>query len=176
MQITNLDILATVIGAVAIIFSGFVLAHSPWGGVALFGGGAVALSIPLFGDGHAGVVPIAWIVFLSLIAVGLAGFLVGFGVFDAPEVQADADATLHDANTDDATVLVTGSVRNVGDAPADAVTVTVRLYDADGDELDRNAVRLRHVAVGSEQQFYARFEDSSELSSFDTAEIETAIE
>ena len=176
MQITNLDILATVIGAVAVIFSGFVLAHSPWGGVALFGGGAVALSTPLFRDGHAGVVPIAWIVFVSLIAVGLAGFLVGFGVFDAPEVQADADATLHDANTDDATVLVTGSVRNVGDAPADAVTVTVRLYDADGDELDRDTVRLRHVPAGSEQLFYARFEDSSELSSFDTAEIETAIE
>lgn len=175
MQITNLDILGTVIGAVAIIFSGFVLAHSPSGGVALFGGGAVAISIPLFRDRYSGFVPIVWIVFLALLAAGLVGFLVGFGVFDAPEIQADADATVHDT-PDETTVFVTGSVRNTGAASADAVTVTVRLYDADGDELARDTVRLRHVVADSEQLFYIRFEGGGELSSFETFETEAVVE
>lgn len=161
-----------VLGAVAVIFSGFVLAHSPWGGIALFVGGAGAISLPLLRDRRSGLVPIAWFLFLSLLAVGLAGFLLGFGVFDAPDLRSDAEATLHDAGTDDATVLVTGAVTNAGDAPAETALVTVTLYDEAGDEIRRDTVRLRNIGPNSEQLFYIRIDGSEDLSSFDSFDVE----
>lgn len=176
MRLTALDALAMALGAVAVVFSGFVLAHSPWGGVALLFGGVLALAIaPLRGRIPAAA-PVVWIVFVLLFATGVAGFLVGFGVFDAPAVEHDTEATLHDAGTEDATVVVTGTVRNVGDGPAGTVTVSVALLDGDGDTLLSDDVRLTELPATGSQQFFVRFGPGPELSAFDAVTVDVEAE
>lgn len=176
MRLTALDALAMALGAVAVVFSGFVLAHSPWGGVALLFGGVLALSIgPLRGRVPAAA-PAVWIVFVLLLATGVAGFLVGFGVFEDPAIDHDTEATLHDAGGGDATVIVTGTVRNVGDGPVEAVWVEVTLLDDDGDPLGTDDVRIAELPATGSQQFFARFGPDAELSAFDEATVDIEIE
>lgn len=176
MRITSADALAMALGAVAVVFSGFVLAHSAWGGVAVLVGGALALSIvPLRGRLPAAA-PVVWVAFLVLLSVGVAGFLVGFGVFDSPDIEHDTEATLHDAPGDDATVLVTGTVRNEGDGPAAAVSVDVTLSDGDGRTIDTADVRLDAVGAGTSQQFFVRFGPDPALSDFESFEIDLSVE
>jgi hypothetical protein len=175
MGLTNGDALAMALGAVAVVFSGFVLAHSVWGGLALLVAGALALSILPLRARVPAAGPAVWIAFLVLCSVGVAGFLVGFGVFDDPEIEHDAEATLHDAGTENATVLVTGTARNVGDGPADAVSIRITL--AGGDEtLDSDTVTLEAVGAGAERQFFARFGPERALSEFETLDVEVTVE
>ena len=172
MRLTAPDALAMALGAVAVVFSGFVLAHSAWGGVALLFGGAIALSIaPLRGRVPAAA-PAVWLVFVLLLATGVAGFLLGFGVFDAPALDHDAEATLHDAGTGNATVVVTGTVRNVGDGPAAVVAIDVALLDDAGDTLRSDSVRMRGLGAAGSQQFFVRFGPAAELSAFEAANVE----
>jgi hypothetical protein len=175
MRITGLDVLAMALGAVAIVFSGFVLAHSAWGGVALFAGGALALSIAPLRARTPVAAPAVWLCFLVLLSTGVAGFLVGFGVFDSPSVDGEWDATLHDADTADATVVVTGTAANVGDGPAERVTVDVTLYDGAGGSLDSADVQLTRLRAGASQQFFVRFGPDRELSGFEEAEVELTV-
>ncbi len=176
MRVTSVDALAMALGAVAVVFSGFVLAHSAWGGVAVLLGGALALSIVPVRGRLPAAAPVVWIGFLLLLSVGVAGFLVGFGVFDSPEIEHDAEATLHDAGGDDATVLVTGTVRNEGDGPAAAVSVEVTLSDGGGRTLDADDVRLEALGAGTSQQFFVRFGPDPALSAFEAIDIELSAE
>lgn len=173
MQVTDTDVLAMVIGAVSIIFSGFVLAYSAWGGVAVFVGGALAISISLLRERVAALTPIVWLVFVALVVGGL---LVGFGVFDSPAIQHDADATLHDNGTYSATVLVTGTVQNVGDGAAEEIVLTVTLRTDDGRQLRIDETRLNDVRPGTSQQFFVRFGPDSDLSAFRTYDIDVGFE
>ena len=174
MRITSTDVLAMVLGAVAIIFSGFVLAHSAWGGVALLAGGALALGISPLRARVSTVAPIVWVVFLLLVAVGIGGFLVGFGVFDSPTLQHDFEATVHDNGTTDTTVIVTGTVRNTGDGPAEAVLIDVELHDRDNRTIDTEVVRLATLRPGTRQQFFVRFSPDRELSAFEDAVVDVS--
>jgi hypothetical protein len=175
MRITGLDVLAMALGAVAVVFSGFVLAHSAWGGVALLAGGALALSIAPLRARIPAAAPAVWLCFLVLLSTGVAGFLVGFGVFDSPGVDGEWDATLHDADTADATVVVTGTVTNVGDGPAERVTINVTLYDGGGQSLESADVRLTGLRAGASQQFFVRVGPDRELSAFEEADVELTI-
>ncbi|TKR24906.1 FxLYD domain-containing protein [Natronomonas salsuginis] len=175
MRITTLDVLAMVLGVVAVVFSGFVLAHSAWGGVALLVGGALALSIAPLRARIPAVAPVVWLCFLVLLSTGVAGFLVGFGVFDSPSVEHEWDATLHDADTADATVVVTGTAANVGDGPAERVTIDVTLYDGGGQSLDSADVRLTRLRAGASQQFFVRFGPDRELSAFEEAGVKLTV-
>lgn len=177
MDIKDLDILAMALGAVAVIFSGFVLVYSVWGGLALFFGGVLAVSIAFVRDRSVLAGRTVWVLFVLLAAAGVAGFLVGFGVFDSPDPRWEAEATLHDADTADATVIVTGTVGNHGDAAAERVTVTVTLYDADDETLTTGTTELTQLAPRSTQQFYLRFEENpGELSAFADIEVELDVE
>ena len=176
MGLTNGDALAMALGAVAVVFSGFVLAHSAWGGLALLVAGALALSILPLRARVPAAGPAVWIAFLVLCSVGVAGFLVGFGVFDDPDIEHDAEATLHDAGTENATVLVTGTVRNVGDGPADAVSIRITLAGGGDGTLDSDTVTLEAVGAGAERQFFARFGPERALSDFETFDVEVTIE
>lgn len=176
MGLTNGDALAMALGAVAVVFSGFVLAHSAWGGLALLLAGALALSILPLRARVPAAGPAVWIAFLVLCSVGVAGFLVGFGAFDDPDIEHDAEATLHDVGTENATVLVTGTVRNVGDGPAASVSVRVTLYAGDDATLADETVTLEAVGAGAERQFFARFGPEQSLSAFETFDVEVAVE
>ncbi|WP_181692134.1 FxLYD domain-containing protein [Natronomonas sp. LN261] len=176
MAITNTDALAMALGAVAVVVSGFVLAYSAWGGIAFLVAGALALSIAPLRARLPAAGPAVLLAFFVLCSVGTAGFLVGFGVFDSPEIDHDAEATLHDAGTDSATVVLTGTVRNVGDGPAEAVSVSVTLYDADGDTLADETVRLRAVRPGTRQQFFVRFGPDEALSAFAASEVDVSVD
>ena len=176
MALTNGDALAMALGAVAVVFSGFVLAHSAWGGLALLVAGALALSILPLRARLPAAGPAVWIAFLVLCSVGTAGFLIGFGVFDDPDIEHDAEATLHDAGTDNATVLVTGTVTNVGDGPADAVSVRVTIYNGTETALERDTVALEDVGAGAERQFFFRFGPEETLSAFETFDVEVTVE
>jgi len=176
MGLTNGDALAMALGAVAVVFSGFVLAHSAWGGLALLVAGALALSILPLRARVPAAGPAVWIAFLVLCSVGVAGFLVGFGVFDDPEIEHDAEATLHDAGSENATVLVTGTVRNVGDGPANAVSVRITLYAGDDSTLADETVALKDVGPGAQRRFFARFGPERALSDFGTFDVEVSVE
>lgn len=176
MGLTNGDALAMALGAVAVVFSGFVLAHSVWGGLALLAAGALALSILPLRARVPAAAPVVWAAFLLLCSVGAAGFLVGFGVFDDPDLDHDAEATLHDAGTENATVLVTGTVTNGGDGPAEAVSVDVTIYDGGGRTLDEGTVVLEDVVSGAERQFFVRFGPEEPLSAFGTFDVELTVE
>jgi len=176
MGLTNGDALAMALGAVAVVFSGFVLAHSAWGGLALLVAGALALSIVPLRARLPAAGPAVWIAFLVLCSVGVAGFLVGFGAFDDPDIEHDAEATLHDAGTENATILVTGTVRNVGDGPANAVSVRIMLYAGDDSTLADETVVLEDVGAGAERQFFARFGPERALSDFGTLDVEVSVE
>lgn len=171
MQVTSTDALAMAFGAVAVVLSGFVLAHSAWGGLAVLAAGALALAIAPIRGRFPAAAPAVWIGFLLLLSVGVAGFLVGFGAFDAPAVEHDAEATLHDAGTDDATVVVTGTVHNVGDGPADTVAVEVTLLDADGEAVADDTVRVEALGAGTRQQFFVRFGPDEGMSAFEAVDI-----
>lgn len=119
--------------------------------------------------------PAVWLCFLLLLSVGIAGFLVGFDVFDSPSVDGEWDATLHDADTEDATVVVTGTATNVGDGPAERVTISVTLYDVDGESLDSEVVRLDGLRAGASQQFFVRFGPGDRLSAFEGADVELSV-
>lgn len=108
--------------------------------------------------------------------MGVAGFLVGFGVFDSPEIEHDTEATLHDTGGDDATVLVTGPVRNEGDGSAAAVSVEVMLSDGGGRTLDAEDVRLEALGAGTGQQSFVRFGPDPALSAFEAFETELSAE
>ncbi|MFO7925069.1 MAG: FxLYD domain-containing protein [Halobacteriota archaeon] len=175
MRITGLDVLAMALGSVAVVFSGFVLAHSTWGGVALLVGGLLALSIAPLRARIPAPAPAVWLCFLLLLSAGIGGFLVGFGVFDSPSVDGEWDATLHDGDTGDATVVVTGTATNVGDGPAGRVTISVTLYDAAGESLDSEDVRLEGVRAGASQQFFVRFGPDDRLSTFEEVDVELSV-
>jgi hypothetical protein len=172
MRITSTDALAMTLGAVAIVFSGFVLAHSAWGGVALLIGGALALGMSPPRTRVSAVAPVVWIVFVLLLLAGVAGFLVGFGVFDSPALGHDFEATIHHNETTDTSVIVTGTVRNTGDGPAKAVFVDVALQDRDNRTIDTGTVRVGTVRPGTRQQFFLRFGPDRGLSAFEDAGIE----
>ena len=176
MGLTNGDALAMALGAVAVVFSGFVLAYSAWGGLALLIAGALALSILPLRARVPAAGPAVWIAFLVLCSAGTAGFLVGFGAFDDPELEHDAEATLHDAGTENATVLVTGTVRNVGDGPADAASIRITLADGADGTLGSDTVALDDVGAGAERQFFARFGPEMALSEFETLDVEVTVE
>lgn len=176
MRITNADVLAMAIGTVAIVFSGFVLAHSAWGGVALLTAGALALGISPLRTRFSAVAPVVWVVFLLLLAVGVGGFLVGFGVFDSPALEHDFEATVHDTDTADTTVIVTGTVRNTGDGPAEAVFIDVELHDRDNRTIDTDSVRLAELRPGTRQQFFVRFGPDRDLSTFEDALVDVSNE
>ena len=175
MSVTDVDVLAFAVGGVAVVFSGFVLSYSVAGGLAVVAGGALALALPfLRGDGSRTVGALAWLAVAALLAAGVGGFLVGFGVFDDPDVTWDSEATLHDADSDRPAVVVTGEVTNTGDAMAGDVVVTATLLDADGDEIRSGSTRLAPLQPDTAQLFYLRFEGGDELRRFDDVAVRVA--
>jgi len=140
VRITGLDVLGFAAGGVAVAFSGFVLFHSTLGGLAMVGA-AVA----------------GWVAVIALLSAGVGGFLVGFGVFDDPDVRWNAQGERYDLLENRSAVVVTGSVTNAGDATAAEVVVTATLVDADGDALAEDSRRLAPLAPDTTQLFHFRF-------------------
>jgi len=159
VRITGLDVLGFAAGGVAVAFSGFVLFHSTLGGLAMVGGGALALALPfLREDAGATLLGVAgWVAVIALLSAGVGGFLVGFGVFDDPDVRWNAQGERYDLPENRSAVVVTGSVTNAGDATAAEVVVTATLVDADGDALAEDSRRLAPLAPDTTQLFHFRF-------------------
>ena len=172
MRITGTDVLAMSLGVVAVIFSGFVLAYSAWGGVAMLLSGALGLSIATFRGRYPAATATVWIAFVVLMARGVGGFLIGVGVFDDPEFEHDVDATLHESVTGDATVLVTGTLQNVGEGTAVNATVSVTLREANGNSLASGDVRLHDLRPGDHQLFFVRLGPDPDLSRYTSIEVE----
>lgn len=63
MRVTGVDALAMAPGAVAVVFSGFVFAHSAWGGAAVLLGGALSLSVVPIRVRLPAAAPVVWIGF-----------------------------------------------------------------------------------------------------------------
>lgn len=172
MGVTDVDVLAFAVGGVAVVFSGFVLSYSVAGGLAVVAGGALALALPfLRGDGSRTVGALAWLAVAALLAAGVGGFLVGFGVFDDHDLGWESEATLHDADSERPAVVVTGEVTNAGDATADDVVVTATLLDAEGDEIRSGSTQLAPLHPGTTQLFYLRFEGGDEMRRFNDVEV-----
>lgn len=173
MRLTGSDLAAFAVGGVAVAFSGFVLSYSAVGGLAVVGGGGLALALPFLREsaGSRAVGALAWVAVVALLAAGVGGFLVGFGVFDDPEVRWTSNATAIDADGD-RVVLVTGEVTNVGDATAGDVVVTATLVDAEGEEIRSKSRRLAPLQPDTTQFFYVRFEGGDEMRRFDDVEVE----
>lgn len=173
MRLTGTDVLAFAVGGIAVAFSGFVLSYSTAGGLAVAGGGGLALTLPFLreGAGSRAVGALAWVAVVALLAAGVGGFLVGFGVFDDPEVRWSSNATALDAEGD-RVVLVTGEVTNVGDATAGEVVVTATLVDAEGETIDSESWRLAPLQADTTQFFYVRFEGGDEMRRFDDVEVQ----
>lgn len=174
MQLTGFDLLGFVFAGVAVVFSGFVLAHSTVGGLALAGAGALAASVPMLRDrtGSRAVGALAWLAVVGLLAAGVGGFLVGFGIFDEPDVRWESNATLYDGPGNGSTVLVTGTVTNAGDGAAEGATVTATLVDSRGDDLRSESKSLSRLGPNATQQFFFRFEsDGDDLERFADATV-----
>lgn len=174
MRITGLDVVGFAAGGVAVAFSGFVLFYSTLGGLAMAGGGLLALSLPfLRGDADSTLVgALGWVAVLALLAGGVGGFVVGFGVFDDPDVRWDAASDRYDLAENRTAVVVTGSVTNAGDATAREVVVTATLLTENGSELRRDSKRLPPLAPGTTQLFYFRFGADEELRRFENASVD----
>lgn len=173
MQLTDTDVVAFAVGGVAVVFSGFVLSYSTAGGLALVAGGALALALPFLRESADSrtLGALGWLAVVALLAAGVGGFLVGFGVFDDPDVRWAADADRYDADGEPV-VVVTGNVTNAGDATARDVVVTATLVDAGGEEIRSDSRRIAPLSPGTTQLFYLRFEGGDELRRFDDVEVE----
>lgn len=172
MGVSDADVLSFAVGGIAVVFSGFVLSYSVAGGLAVVAGGALALALPfLRGDGSRAIGALAWLVVAALLAAGVGGFLVGFGVFDDPDVTWESEATLHDADSERPAVVVTGEVTNAGDATADDVVVTATLLDAEDEEIRSESTRLAPLHPATTQLFFLRFEGGDEMRRFADAEV-----
>lgn len=174
MQLADSDVLAFAVGGIAVVFSGFVLSHSVVGGLAFVAGGGLALVLP-FLRGNAGARAagaLGWVAVVALLVAGVGGFLVGFGVFDDPDVRWDSEANLYDADGNRSVVVVTGEVTNAGDATAGDVVVTATLVDAADEEMRSESTRLAPLDPDTTQLFYVRFEGSDEMGRYDDVEVQ----
>lgn len=176
MQLSDADVVAFAVGGVAVVFSGFVLSYSAGGGLAMVAAGALALALPFLrdGDGSWTLGALGWLAVVALLVAGVGGFLVGFGVFDEPDVRPAAEGELYDAGGEPV-VVVTGNVTNAGDATAHDVVVTATLLDAEGEAIRRDSRRLAPLAPGTTQLFYLRFEGGDEMSRFDDVEVDVNV-
>lgn len=172
MRLTGSDLAAFAVGGVAVAFSGFVLSYSTAGGLAVLAGGGLALGLPFLREsaGSRAVGALAWVAVVALLAAGVGGFLVGFGVFDDPEVRWTSNATGLDAGGEGA-VVVTGEVTNVGDATAGEVVVTATLVDSEGEQIRSRSRRLAPLQPDTTQLFYVRFEGGDGTRRFDDVEV-----
>ena len=172
MQLSDSDVVAFAVGGVAVVFSGFVLSYSAAGGLALVAAGALALALPFLrvSDGSPALGALGWLAVVALLAAGVGGFLVGFGVFDDPDVRSAAGGDLYDAGGE-RVVVVTGNVTNAGDATAHDVVVTATLVDAEGEPIRSDSRRLAPLSPGTTQLFYLRFEGGDGLRRFDDVTV-----
>lgn len=173
MRITGLDVVGFAAGGVAVAFSGFVLFYSTLGGLAMAGGGLLALALPFLRSNDATLLgAVGWVAVFALLAAGVGGFVVGFGVFDSPDVRWDAAGERYDLEDNRTAVVVTGTVTNAGDATATDVVVTATLVDENGTRLRSDSKRLAPLAPDTTQLFYVRFGADEELRRFEDVSVE----
>lgn len=177
MRITGFDVLAFAVGAIAVVFSGFVLAYSTAGGLALVVAGALALALPFLraDEGSTALGALVWLAIVGLIAAGIGGFLLGVGVFDDHDVRWESNATHHDLDGNRSLVVVTGTVSNDGDGAAENAAVTATLVDDGGTELRARTKRFPPLPPNSTGMFYFRFVGDDEPQRFEDADVEITV-
>lgn len=87
-------------------------------------------------------------------SVALAGCLSSGG---RPEVEWEWNSRGFVGQGFQPTLLVTGDIRNVGDADADTVALTCTLKDSTGATIDDKTRRLHSIEPGEQQYFHFLF-------------------